>query len=80
MLPSLTLVARMRRLGLDAGFWGQAPKPPSEYAPLRESYLAGYALGRQQRIDEIEAGTHPSLFGGVKYKPHRHYPVRRKTG
>lgn len=73
-----TVLGAQKRLGNEAGYQGKTKSPPEDQH-LATAYLTGYAIGQAQRQLEIEEGTHPSLMGGVKYKPHRHYPVRRKT-
>lgn len=71
MFQSLSVLGSIRRKGMDDGYFGRPKNPPFQADNLKDAYLAGYQIGKDQRQLEIEDGTHPTLNHGATIKRYR---------
>ncbi len=71
MLPQNTAIGTVKRIGNEDAYHGRPKNPPFRAEALFGAYIDGYRLGREQRLIEIAAHTHYSLYAGPPTKHHR---------
>lgn len=69
MLPSVTLLARLKRNGRDAAYRGTLlTSCPFSNPVLKQAWEFGWYMGERERREEMRRGTHPD----ITYSPRKH--------